>query len=175
MDQLLTINDLINGVLHNYDVFKNGSGEKREIVLGAAPGPSSSESTGAICLIDLDYDPPADPSTGGSSSLTSSSNSKPAQQQQPVADLLGDLASLDFSSSGSSSAPKPAASSGLSDIDQLFKGPLSGANSASTQDAKEGVYRARALSLIYMLSQLYSSTRMGSRSRCSIALMRLAG
>lgn len=89
--QLLMLNDLINGVLHNYDCFKTGRGERREILiadhLDATPQ-SLPPTTGAICLIDLDDD----------ISPTLSVQSGSANQQANTGDLLGGLSGLDFSS-----------------------------------------------------------------------------
>lgn len=112
MGQLLTINDLINGVLHNYDVFKGGDGEKRDIILGDHNQSSSAagESIGAICLIDFDDDVPAMDS--GVQSSTAGSGT--AVQQ--MGDLFGDLDFSGGASQASGPAPTKPLSTGLSDI-----------------------------------------------------------
>jgi hypothetical protein len=133
MGQLLTINDLINGVLHNYDVFKSGDGEKRDITLGDHIQSSSNvvgDSIGAICLIDFDDDVPA-----MDSGLTASSSVSGTAVQQ-MGDLFGDL---DFSGGGSSVAPasKP---SGMSDINQLFMPASSAPAANSSAPKKNGIH-----------------------------------
>ena len=143
MDQLLTINDLINGVLHNYDCFKSGSGTRREIngVVGPTSGPTSAESTGAICLIDLDDDD--DTSRNPSSSLPKPSSSSSAPGGG-MADLLGDL---DFTSSGSAKAPPgPSKKKDVSDIDQLFM-MESKLPASSSSPSKNGIYNTLVKSL----------------------------
>lgn len=130
--QLLTINDLINGVLHNYDVFKSGDGDKREITLGDHnPSSSVGDSFGAICLIDFDDDPVA--------SSEPASNVNTVQQ---MGDLFGDL---DFSGSAPAPPVKPM-STGLSDLDSLFAAGPSASAVKSSPPKKNGM---RGVGLLY--------------------------
>ena len=109
-------------------------------------GPPSSESTGAICLIDLDdgdgFSSPSPAASFSNKATAATSNAN------PMGDLLGDLESLDFSGSSLSTrtnttAAAPALTqsntSGNSDLDQLFMSSPPAA-SGSNDSANSGMY-----------------------------------
>ncbi|GAA5870301.1 hypothetical protein JCM8547_006597 [Rhodosporidiobolus lusitaniae] len=131
MDRLLLINDLINNVIKRYEAFKAGDRSATAEIDPALNGSSAAGSkarqqAAQVSLIDFDDDDafnaptsPAPPHAGSSAPLA-------AGPSNP----LDDLASLSLG--GGSTAPGPAPSGGLFDLNAAFGAPAPAPSPYST-------------------------------------------